>query len=146
MLYFYVPPEERTERVELTSDWCIIDEREYLIRSLLEIPIEGEDRPFTWGLWVSLSKDSFRRYMMASSEERRGAVAFGWLAVTIPQYDRVPPDMPVEQLACDVKWPGKGKYPLIQPHECTHPLYHDYIKGISRERAIEIATACIHRS
>ena len=39
---------------------CAIDKKEFYIRGCLEISVIDGPRPFTWGVWVSLSEKSFK--------------------------------------------------------------------------------------
>ena len=72
--YWYgLPPEEREERAELTSDQCVIDGQHFFLRGNLEIPILDSQEKLVWGVWVSVSEESFWR--ATSSGSRRGARA-----------------------------------------------------------------------
>ena len=49
---------------QLGEEQCIINsegQRHFYVRAVLEIPIEGSRRPFTWGVWVLLSEQSYRK-------------------------------------------------------------------------------------
>ena len=148
--YFMVPEHLRKERVTLNDDLCTITlpgaevETEYYIRTILEIPIHGCDEPFTWGLWVSQSEDSFRRYQETFNEDQSGDGSFGWLGVWMRPYDRRAGNNTTEYLACDVEWGHKNTRPTVFLHECDHPLYIDQRDGIEWDRAIEISTQIIH--
>src|SRR6266513_2921142 len=50
-----IPEAERTARGELTPDFCAIDDRDFFVRGLIEIPIVDSDQFFVWGIWTSLS-------------------------------------------------------------------------------------------
>ena len=56
-----IPERKRRGRGELSSDQCVIDDEFFFVRGNLEIPVIGQEPPFTWGVWVSLSEASFRR-------------------------------------------------------------------------------------
>lgn len=142
--YFTIPEEERETRILIDSDLCAIDGQEFYIRTILEIPIEGAEEPFTWGVWVSQSRASFERYMETYDDDQSDDCSFGWLTVTMPGYDRTGSDEDYEHLACDVYWGAIGDRPVIVPRETDHPLYHDYADGISWDRAIELAQAMLH--
>jgi hypothetical protein len=142
--YFLVPEGERETRIEIGSDTCAIDGEAFYIRTILEIPIDGADEPFTWGLWVSQSEDSFERYRATYDDDQSGDGSFGWLTVTMPLYDRVGPRRDLEQIPCDVNWAPPGERPVLVPHESDHSIYHDFTSGISWERAIELARAMMH--
>ena len=61
--YGTVPEAERTKRATLTSDTCVIDGEDFFVRVCLPIPIRGTQAEFVWGVWVSLSKPNFHRYV-----------------------------------------------------------------------------------
>lgn len=143
-LYFTVPEDERGERVRLTADLCTIDDDTFFIRGLLEIPIHDVAEPFLWGVWVSQSQESFRRYVETFDRDQTGDLSFGWLDVTMPGYADPSDDGERAMLACDVHWRGAGDRPLIMPQECDHVLYRDCVQGISSERAVELAQMTMH--
>ncbi|HSR71118.1 MAG TPA: DUF2199 domain-containing protein, partial [Kiloniellales bacterium] len=60
--YLQVPEAERAARCRLSSDLCVIDERDHFVRAVLLVPIRGTAERFGWGVWSSLSADNFRRY------------------------------------------------------------------------------------
>ena len=142
--YFTVPEAERDERIEIDSDTCVIDGQEFYIRTILEIPIEGVEEPFTWGVWVSQSRASFERYIATYNDDQSGDSSFGWLTVTMPGYDRAGPGEDLEHLACEVNWGPPGDRPVLVPHETDHPIFHDFTNGISWDRAIEHARQMMH--
>lgn len=59
LYYYYVPENERDQRCRLTTETCVVDEDSYFVRGCLEIPIQGSDEKFEWGVWVSLSAENF---------------------------------------------------------------------------------------
>ena len=142
--YFMVPEEERDDRVMLTEDLCSIDDETFYIRGLLELPIEGVEEPFSWGLWISQSRESFERYVETFDQDQSGDGSFGWLPVTMPGYIDSNSDAEWESLACDVEWQGPGSRPIIVPHRSDHPLSRDHANGITWDRAIEMAQAVMH--
>ncbi len=141
--YFAVPEAERAARIQLTTDTCVIDNDTFFIRGLLEIPIDGVDEPFAWGVWVSQSRESFERYVETFDKDQSGDGSFGWLSVTMPGY--IDPDAELADLACNVQWRGNGLRPLVVPQECNHLLYQDYTNGISWDRAIDMAQQVMHK-
>ncbi len=144
--YGWLLEDERQKRAELSGDTCVIDGEEYYVRTILEIPISGVEEPFTWGLWVSQSKESFERYVESFNNDQSKDGSFGWLTVTIQAYDRTTQDQEFENVACDVEWQGNGARPRLIPHQSDHPLYNDFVAGISWGRAIEIAQTVMHPS
>ena len=85
-LFFSVPEHERQHRVRSSADTCIIDDEFFFVRTILEVPIIGAEEPFTWGVWVSQSRESFERYLSTYYQDQSGDRSFGWLTVTIPGY------------------------------------------------------------
>lgn len=134
-----IPEPERETRVFLTSDLCVIDDEDFFIRALLEIPIIGVDEPFAWGVWVTHSQENFLRYQDTYDDDQTGDGAFGWLPVTMPGYDRADDGGLIENIPCDVYWRSEGLRPLVIPQESDHPLYKDVKDGISRKRAEQLA-------
>ena len=57
-----VPAAERAKRVFLTTDICVVDDADFFIRGLLELPVIGTEESFSWAVWSSLSKANFMRY------------------------------------------------------------------------------------
>ena len=140
-----VPPDERARRVDLTSDGCVIthddgEPTEFYVKGLLEVPVRGATEPFVWGVWLSLSEESFARYVELHEDERRapGETFFGWLANRVPGY----PDTSLLKTMVHVR-----AYPLrpwVELEPTDHPLAVEQREGISRERAVEIAERLLH--
>ena len=139
-----ISPDIEDERIVIDTDTCVIDDEEFFIRGMLEVPIEGAREPFSWGLWVSQSRESFERYVETYDKDQSDDGSFGWLAASLPGYDRSPDGGDPIVLACDVYWRDVGLRPLIVPHECDHQLYRDVVNGISWDRAIELARLIMH--
>lgn len=145
--YYDVPPRDRAARIRATSDYCHIrpaqDDPEgdeiYCIRVVLEVPIKGADAPFTWGVWVTQSKDSFERYVETIGQDQSALSSFGWLPVDLPFYNRSDPGAPLEHLECDVQWRAQGLRPKVNLRESAHPLCIDQRHGIGWRQAINLA-------
>src|SRR5215471_5264638 len=72
--YLDIPEDERSNRVMLTSDECVIDNEWYFLRGRLEVPVIGEKDAFAWGVWVSLSKESYCIWRQYLEAERRSGI------------------------------------------------------------------------
>lgn len=155
-MVWQVPDEEREERILIGSDLCRIRQRcgedscddTFLIRVSLEIPIHDVLEPFSWGVWVTQSEQSFLRYLETYEEDQSNEVSFGWLPVTMAFYRDDDPANFSGSLGCDVYWGPAGQRPTIVLHEADHPLYFDQANGIKWARAVQIAQECmmaIHR-
>lgn len=145
--YFDVPEVDREDRVRASDDICHIrsadDDVEgegiYCIRVVLEIPIKGADDPFTWGVWVSQSKDSFEKYVKTFGQDQSPFGSFGWLPVDLPFYNLSDAGARLVHLECDIQWSEKGQRPKAYLWEGSHPLSVDQRKGINWRRAMTIA-------
>jgi hypothetical protein len=86
--YWDVPEDKRATDVFLTSDSCVIAERFFFIRGLIELPILGTDDHFTWGVWVSLKEENFFIWQDHYETPKRSHVGpfFGWLSTLLPVY------------------------------------------------------------
>ncbi len=123
---------------KLSEDLCRIENRDFFIRCILEIPIHGVEEPFLWGAWATQSAENFKFYIETFDDtpERQ---TFGYLANRLPVYPET------LSLELDVHWQAGGQSrPRLALRECDHPLYCDWRDGISWDRAIEIATAANH--
>lgn len=140
-LYYYsVPDAERASRCDLGSDDCVIDEEFFFIRGCIEIPVEGLDDNFGWGVWASLSKASFDEYMSRFEDPTRALLGpyFGWLSAALPGY----PD--TENLKVSVQPLDPGLRPLFRLEPTDHPLAIEQSEGITQQRLIEIVEGLLH--
>ena len=144
--------EEYARRVELSDDLCRVlpvsvvvnASPEYWIRVILEIPILGAKEPFTWGVWVTQSEDSFNRYRDTFDDDQSDDGSFGWLPNNLPVYSDQPLQGEIDSFPCDVYWGPIGRRPKLVLHDVDHPLYRDQNEGVSWDRAIELAQITIH--
>ena len=137
---FYWDPEAARRdpaNSKLNSDLCVIEERDFFIRCILEVPILGVEQPFCWGVWLTQGRENFAIYRdtFQNPPER---TTFGYLANRLPGY----PD--TLNLEAKAHWRSGGLRPWIEIRESDHPLYHDWKYGISWERAIELAKPAFH--
>ncbi len=149
---FDVPEEEQASRVRITEDLCRIEPAPndadqdviYCIRCILEIPIKGSDAPFTWGIWVTQSKESFDKYIDTFDSDQTALQSFGWLAVNMPYYKATKEGEPLVHLECDVHFGPQGQRPKIYLWENTHALAVHQHRGLTWRKAVEIATFVNH--
>jgi hypothetical protein len=138
--YYYVSEQERERRTLLSSDQCVIDDEHYFVRGCLDIPIHGGAEVFRWGVWVSLSKQSFHRmseFWDAPGRESEPPF-FGWLCTSLPGY----PD--TTTLKTHVHLRPLGERPFIELETTDHPLAVEQRSGISLARAREIGESLLH--
>lgn len=135
--WFQIPENERESRTKLSADVCIIDDKDLFVRGCLEIPIIGQDDCFSWGVWVSVSKQSFVRIheLWDSSDVENEPPMFGWLCNNISIYPAT------LGLKTNLHLRDGGRRPSIELEPTDHPLAVEQRTGISIERVEEIAAA-----
>lgn len=138
--YYEVPEAERERRCHLGSDDCVIDEQYFFVRGCLEIPVIGEEEPFSWGVWVSLSKASYLDWIKHFDVAKRSHCGpyFGWLNAWLEPY----PD--TINLKTHVHLRDDGIRPFIELEPTEHPLAIEQRNGITRERVAEIYARMVH--
>ena len=140
---------DRDNRVHASDDLCVImpaqddlnDNDIYCIRVILEIPIKGAIAPFTWGVWVTQSKENFVKYVETYDQDQSSLDSFGWMPINMPFYNRFDEGRAIEHHECDIQWGTKGQRPKAYLWESSHPLSLDQRKGISWRKAMKIANA-----
>ncbi|OJT20829.1 hypothetical protein BO221_28395 [Archangium sp. Cb G35] len=139
--YTALPESEREQRAELSSDQCIIDGKEFYVRGCLEIPVHGQEEPLVWGVWVSVSEQSFQRMSERWDElgREKEPPSFGWLCTHVPLY----PDTLL--LKTHVRTRPVGQRPFIELEPTNHPLAVDQREGLRPERLQEIIETLLHK-
>lgn len=130
--WFTVPEEERLARAELSEDICIIDDEDYFIRGVIQIPIHDYEQNFGFGVWVSQKKENFYAYLDNSNSDQIGPF-FGWLSTELDYYEES-----TLSLKTMAHFKGDGDRPTIEVEPSDHPLAVDQQEGISLVKAWEI--------
>lgn len=138
--YFEVPEEERGTRCHLGSDDCVIDEKFFYVRGCIDIPVHGQAAPFSWGVWVSLSRENYLVWIESFGKETRSHIGpfFGWLNAYLRPY----PD--TVNLKTRVHLRDNGIRPFIELEPTDHPLAVEQREGISVDRVAEIYSLMVH--
>lgn len=125
----------------LSADQCVINGEWFFVHGLIEIPVVDCDEPFSWGVWVSLSKQSYHR--MAELWETQGREQeppyFGWLSTDLPVYSPT-----TINLRTHLHTRPVGERPFIEVEPTDHPLAVEQRTGITRARVAEIADILLH--
>ena len=112
--WFAIPEAERDKRAQLSSDACIIDDKQFFVRGCLEIPIRVLGQTFDWGVWVSLSQSSFERVgeLWEVDVRQDEPPFFGWLCTELSVYP------PTFGLKTRVHLRNNGRRPFVEvePH------------------------------
>jgi hypothetical protein len=138
--YYAVPKHEREARCSLGTDDCVIDERAFFVRGSIEIPVHGSPEPFAWGVWASLSKESFAKLVAVYDQKQRSHVGpfFGWLNASLRPYPET------ANLKTMVHLRNNGIRPAIEVEPTDHPLAVEQREGISADRLAEIYRIIVH--
>jgi hypothetical protein len=140
---WHVPaPAQWSERYEgredcvLDAELCMIEERDFFVRGIVEIPVVDAGEAFHWGVWVSLSESNFDRTVELWEREGRESepAMFGWLSVELPGYQ--PSTI---NLKTNVHTQPVGNRPLVELEPTDHPLAVEQREGITLARVHELA-------
>lgn len=133
--------EDRKAAAELTADTCVIPHdqgADRFVRVTLEIPIHGVEDPFVWGVWVSLSEASFRRYLETAGDPDEGESWFGWFCNRLPGYEDT------LNLKCRARPRKGGLRPRLELERSGHLLAEHLYAGLTVEQAQGIAERVMH--
>jgi len=130
--------QEQADDFDLTTDTCIWrnDEGEhYFVRGVLELPLTDREGVLSFGVWTSLSRDSFFRYLPTFEEENEAdridmPPMFGWFSNSLPGYPET------LNLKCTLHARTGGLRPLIELEETDHPLSVGQRAGIPFSEAV----------
>ena len=128
---------------ELGQEQCIIVAEggpHFFVRACLEIPIIDQQRAFTWGVWVSLSEQSFAEVSehWDDPERTKSGPYFGWLCTIIPEY----PD--TMYLKTSVHQREVGLRPLVELESTDHLLSVHQREGVSSKDMQSIIAKVLH--
>jgi hypothetical protein len=137
-----VPEAERPRRGALSSDGCVIDGKQFCVRGRVEIPVIGSEDSFIWGIWVSVSKESFDRIgeLWETQIREHEPPLSGALCSDIPIYGQT------TGLKCKLHLRNAGRRPSIKLEPADHLLAVEQHNGITIERVKEIAAAVLRHS
>ncbi|BCJ61640.1 DUF2199 domain-containing protein [Micromonospora endophytica] len=125
----------------LEDETCLIHGQHYFVRARLVIPVLDAEEDFEWGVWVSLSKDNFRRTveLWTTPGREQEPAYFGWLSTQLPAYP-----METLNLKAEVHTDQVGTRPHVVLEPTDHPLAVEQRTGITVARVQEIAELLLH--
>jgi hypothetical protein len=125
----------------LSSDQCIIKAENFFVKGKIEIPVIGSEQVFSWGVWVSLSRDNFACALDLWNTPGRESEKpyFGWLTTALGLYS--PSTL---LLKTNVHTRPVGQRPLVELEPTDHPLAVEQRTGITMDRVREIAETVLH--
>ena len=140
-LYWDGPRNDEDWLAEDLCTWTDDDgRRSYFIRGVLYIPIHDTDETLGYGVWSSLSENSFKRVYDLWDDPARvdEEPYFGWLSNSLPGYPETL-NLPLDVVVDEVD----GR-PSLVLHDGDHPLIDEQRQGISIERVRAIAELNMH--
>ena len=126
------PKKKEASASKLTSDTCVIDDEDFFIRGVIEIPIHDYPENFGFGVWVSQKRENFENYL-ANFDSGNIGPFFGWLSTSISYYKD-----DTLSLKAMTHFRGQGKRPRIELEPTDHPIFIDQQEGITLKKAWEI--------
>jgi len=131
--YHELTEDERNKFATIDSDFCEIeysDQTDRFIRVILKQKVKNSNQELDYGLWVSLSEQSWNDYKSNFDNENHEVSFFGWLNSRIPEYENT------MNIPTTVVTKAGNDRPEIIPHEDhNHDFVEDYYNGISKEEA-----------
>jgi hypothetical protein len=138
---YWRPEMAEDSKSELAEDQCVIQGKDFFIRGLIQIAVVDGPQAFEWGVWVSLSRESFLRagHLWETPGRESEPPYVGWLATNLTAYG--PSTL---NLKADVHTRPVGLRPLIELEPTNHPLAVEQQHGITVARVREFAELLAH--
>lgn len=135
-----VAEDEFGSRVRLTSEFFVVDDEAFFVRGIIELPILGTEESFAWGVWCSLSRQSYERAVERWDKPgaEREPPAFGWLHCRLPGYDKS-----TWLLKTMVHPRDASTRPWVEVEPGSHRLADEQTHGITIERWHALAKAAM---
>jgi hypothetical protein len=135
-LYANLTSDDRETRAIIGSDQCVLDEKGFFLRGLLEIPLKDADGVFLWGLWASVTEQNYDEIDGLWTEEGRENLDVSFAA-------RLANDLPgyypgTLNLKVRIHLRPVGQRPVFIVEE-DHKLERLQREGITLHEAAEIA-------
>ena len=131
--YHQLTDQEKEDITQISTDFCLIhysDQIDRFIRVNLFQKIIDSDEELNYGLWVSLSEESYLDYEENFDNENHQVEYFSWLCSYISEYEST-----ISIPMTVVTQPGNAR-PIIYPHkDHDHQFVFDYYNGISSHEA-----------
>lgn len=131
-VFYTFTEKERETIIKSTPDTCIVNNEDFFIRGVIEIPIHDHPNRFGFGVWVSQKKENFYKYVENPDSAEIGPF-FGWLSTELNFEGKE-----TLLLKTMAHFRGNGSRPIIELEPTEHPLAVAQRDGISLEKAWEI--------
>lgn len=134
----------RSDEDFLTADLCswTADDatRHWFIRGVLHVPVPELDDTLRYGVWSSLSRESFERVRELWDDPARTdePAYFGWLSNSLPGYPET------LSLKLHVITDSLDLRPRFVLHDDDHPLIREQQEGITIDRILDLFGPRLH--
>jgi hypothetical protein len=119
----------------LSEDFCVLEGQHFFVRAVLQLPIlGGGGQQFGFGVWSTLSRDNFMRYVATFDNGEQDGLGpwFGWFSNRLRGY----PD--TQNLKCQL-YPMSGRQrPRVLLEPTAHPLAVEQQHGITFDRLLDL--------
>jgi hypothetical protein len=140
--YYHVSEDNRDKRTFLSSDTCVIDDKDFFVKGCLEMPVLGYGGIFSFNAWISLSEPNFFKFqdLLHVEEREHYEPMVGWFSTWIYPFEDT------EKLIGRIHFRNNGIRPLIELQPTEHPLAMAQKNGIKKEQIQEIYEYYVHGS
>lgn len=137
--YFNLTDDEKA-KAELTNDYCVVGENRFFLKGQIKIKVEEKDEPFSWNVWVEITREDFEDEQENWNEENR------FLRSAFPGTLDTPLGCYPNTLGLKVKVQTQkpGYIPDIQIESTNHPLFFEQENGINMKRVTEFAMKILY--
>ncbi|MBI0475694.1 DUF2199 domain-containing protein [Sphingomonas sp. MA1305] len=121
----------------LSDDFCVINGEDFFVRCVFELPVAGLMNKFGYGVWSTLSRTNFEKYVAAFDDARPGDLGpwWGWLSNDLKTWPET------RNIGCWVYPQLDRQRPVVVLDDPEHPLSIAQDVGISVERLMAIYAA-----
>jgi len=134
--YLGLTEKEKQTIARISSDFCVIeydDQTDRFVRVVLKQKINDSCQFLEYGVWVSLSEQSFEDYKNNFKNDMHVMTYFGWLCNHIPDYPNT------MNLKANVITQSENQRPIIElqkDNDWENDFVKDYFEGITEEEAV----------
>lgn len=125
----------------LGDETCVIRNRHFFVRGLLELPVKGRKTPFVWNVWSSIDLEDFRTMLehWTNADRAKDPPYAGQLANDLAAV--YPSTL---NLKLKVHTAALGHRPTFELDPADHPLALEQSSGITPDRVREINSLLLH--
>lgn len=118
----------------LSEDFCVLGGRNFLVRCVLDFPVEGLEQSFGFGCWGTLSKENFELYVSRFDDADYAGLGpwTSWLCNDVMQL------VGSEPIGCHMFPQLDRQRPVLKVMDDEHPIALMQAQGIAPEDVLGI--------